>query len=430
MGGDGDLLPAAARRARRPPGPRDALADAGAVRPARGRRRRASASSPSCARCGPRRTGATSRRPRTRVARELERSAGCTRRRPSASRRAAATSSAAFAPHVTWTSLGHPRRAAAAGHRRRRAAPGRRRDRLAPRALRRTGTAASGCRSAGTRRGSTRCSRRPACTRRASTSPTSSATARRPAAAAAQRRRAAARADRPRADGPRVARRRLPVGGDYRDTTTHTEHRHTPWAVDGAPYDPARAAEQVRAHARDFAERRRGGWRRRARGLRARHRAARALLARGGRLAGGDDRGVRGGGRRAGAARRRAGRRRRRAGPAELPATSWGSRATSPPGARRRPPSWRGRRARRSCACSPPAPIPARARCASCWPSRPPTGRFGVDARDAPARTRASGPSGTPPSSSARSPIRPESVPVCATLHLLSTCRTVNFRVS
>ncbi len=45
-----------------------------------------------------------------------------------------------------------------------------------------------------------------------------------------------------------------PSAAAYRNTRNHTEYRHTPWAVDGAPYDPARGAEQVRAHARDFAE--------------------------------------------------------------------------------------------------------------------------------------------------------------------------------
>ena len=44
-----------------------------------------------------------------------------------------------------------------------------------------------------------------------------------------------------------------PSAGAYRNTRRHTEYRHTPWAVDGAAYDPARAAEQVRAHAREFA---------------------------------------------------------------------------------------------------------------------------------------------------------------------------------
>ena len=62
----------------------------------------------------------------------------------------------------------------------------------------------------------------------------------------------------------------------------------------------------------------------------------------------------------------------------------------------------------------------------------PPGLRLGVrrDARDrGPLLARAAR-SATPPGSSARSPIRPESVPPCATLHLLSTCLTVNFRVS
>ena len=44
-----------------------------------------------------------------------------------------------------------------------------------------------------------------------------------------------------------------PSAGAYRNTRRHTEYRHTPWAVDGAAYDPARAAAQVQAHARDFA---------------------------------------------------------------------------------------------------------------------------------------------------------------------------------
>ena len=43
-----------------------------------------------------------------------------------------------------------------------------------------------------------------------------------------------------------------PSHGAYRNTRRYTEHRHTPWAVDGAPYDPARAAAQVRADAEHF----------------------------------------------------------------------------------------------------------------------------------------------------------------------------------
>jgi 1,4-alpha-glucan branching enzyme len=43
-----------------------------------------------------------------------------------------------------------------------------------------------------------------------------------------------------------------PARGAYRDTNRLTEHRHQAWAVDGAPYDPARAAAQARADAADF----------------------------------------------------------------------------------------------------------------------------------------------------------------------------------
>ena len=82
--------------------------------------------------------------------------------------RSAATCSARSAPHVAG-----PRRrrtpCCRCCHRRRRAAAAADRDRRAPRALRRAGAAASGCPSARTRRGSTRCSRRPACTPPAST---------------------------------------------------------------------------------------------------------------------------------------------------------------------------------------------------------------------------------------------------------------------
>jgi 1,4-alpha-glucan branching enzyme len=46
-----------------------------------------------------------------------------------------------------------------------------------------------------------------------------------------------------------------PSHAAYRNTRRYTEHRHTPWAVDGAPYDPARAAAQVRADAEHFVSR-------------------------------------------------------------------------------------------------------------------------------------------------------------------------------
>jgi 1,4-alpha-glucan branching enzyme len=45
-----------------------------------------------------------------------------------------------------------------------------------------------------------------------------------------------------------------PSAAAYRNTRNYTDHRHTPWAVDGAPYDPERGAAQAREHAREFAE--------------------------------------------------------------------------------------------------------------------------------------------------------------------------------
>jgi 1,4-alpha-glucan branching enzyme len=46
-----------------------------------------------------------------------------------------------------------------------------------------------------------------------------------------------------------------PSHGAYRDTHRLTERRHQAWAVDGAPYDPARGAAQARADAEDFVAR-------------------------------------------------------------------------------------------------------------------------------------------------------------------------------
>jgi len=46
-----------------------------------------------------------------------------------------------------------------------------------------------------------------------------------------------------------------PSRGAYRDTHRLTEHRHQTWAVDGAAYDPARAAALARADAADFVAR-------------------------------------------------------------------------------------------------------------------------------------------------------------------------------
>ena len=170
---------------------------------------------------------------------------------------------------------------------------------------------------------------------------------------------------------------------------------------------------------------------RRARGLRARHRAARALLARGRRLARRGDRGVRRGGRRAapGSTPRCAATEAVPA-PAELPGHELG-RAARPrdleraAGGRAR----HGARARRSCACSAPGrpSEPARAARAAGAPGlrlgvrRDPRDRRSVLARAgrrarrrARARARRSG---------------RNRLPHCATLHLHSTCRTLDFRV-
>src|SRR5215207_7266647 len=46
-----------------------------------------------------------------------------------------------------------------------------------------------------------------------------------------------------------------PSRGSYRDTHRLTGHSHQAWAVDGAPYVPARAARQARADAEDFVAR-------------------------------------------------------------------------------------------------------------------------------------------------------------------------------
>ena len=435
VGGDGDLLPAAGSTCSTPtPGAsrsRSPRCCATSSRPTAS----ASASSPSCARSGRRRTGATSRRPRTPgVARELERSAGLyarggralrgARGRPRR-RRSRRTWPGPRRPPTPccrcWppppacgssSASGSPRTASASG----------------------TGTAASGCRSAGTRRGSTRCSRRPACTR-SCVDLTDVLGYGSPAQLRPLRSDA----------GPLLVpidralmdlvwhNERLPVG---RRLPQHAPpHRAPPHAV-GGRRRALRPGARRRAGSRARARLRRGGGAaaggRRARGLRARHRAARALLARGGRLAGGDDRGVR---------RWRAsswspldaalaGVEPRRPPEPSCPTRAGASRATSPPGARRRRPSSRGGRATAELRVLGAGRPSRRARAARA--AGPPGLRLGLrrhprDGRPVLARA---GRRRTPPSSSARSPIRPESVPLCATLHLLSTCLTLDFRVS
>ena len=232
MGGDGDLLPAAARRARR-----------GARAASRSRSRRCcatssrrtgcpSASSPSCARCGPRRTGATSPRPRTpRWRASSSAPPASTPRPPSASRRAAATSSAR-SPRTPpgprrpptpccrcWPPTAGVRLQLGDG------------DRRAPPPLRALGRRplAARVRARAVARRRARGGRRPRRLRR----PHRRARLRRPgpAAPAAQRRRPAARPDRPRDHGPRLAHERLPVA---RRLPQHAPlHRAPPHAVGG-----------------------------------------------------------------------------------------------------------------------------------------------------------------------------------------------------
>ena len=175
VGGDGDLLSAAARRARRRARAGHAVADARALRPARGAggaralprlpARRAARDAPARPRGG----GGSARSRASSSARP-----GSTPRPPSASRRAAATLPA----RSRRTPPGPPRRPTRCCRCwRRRPGCGCSSRRGSPRTAGAsgTGTAGCGCRSARTRRGSTRCSRRRASMRPASISPTCSA---------------------------------------------------------------------------------------------------------------------------------------------------------------------------------------------------------------------------------------------------------------
>ena len=114
-----------------------------------------------------------------------------------------------------------------------------------------------------------------------------------------------------------VERRRLPGSGAYRDYHHHTVHHHNPWNNAGGAYDHEAALALARAHAADFVashaargspKRARARLRRAAGrgtgGVRTRHRAARPLVVRGHRLAASRRAGVRAPGAGAGAARR------------------------------------------------------------------------------------------------------------------------------
>ena len=229
---------------------RHAVAHAGAVRPARGARGRRAL--PRLPARRPRRDPPPRRR-RGRGARARARARALRRRLrarpPSASRRAAATCSARFAPHAAWTSSAThavlPLLATTAG-----AAPAARdRDRRAPPPLRdlaRRPLAARVRLRAVARRGA-----RGGGGARRLRRPHRRARLRRPgpAAPAAHGGRAAARADRPRDHRPRLAHERLPVA---RRLPQHAPlHRAPPHAVGGRRRAPTTPRARPRRCARD-----------------------------------------------------------------------------------------------------------------------------------------------------------------------------------
>ena len=264
VGGDRDLATCRCSTCSSDGAPADALAHAGAVRPARGAGRRRALRCASCATCardshaldvdGLRAGGEheLARRARARGGRLRARGRALrgARRRP-ARRAARRTRRGPRRPPTRCCRCWRPTPACGCSSR-----PGSTRTARARSAT--LGAAASGCRSARTRRGSTRCSRRPACTRRASTSPTCSAAAR------AAHLRAAARRRPGRCSCRSTARRSSSCGATAATrptaptatTTTARSHHHRPWANDGARLRPrARALAQAREHAADFVAR-------------------------------------------------------------------------------------------------------------------------------------------------------------------------------
>ena len=255
------MLPAAARPARARRRRDHALADAGAVRPARGARAGRALPGASCARCARRRTrwtspacaraGTTSWRPSWRRSRDDY-------ARAAAALRGAGRRPARRARALRGVDLGrHPRGAAAAGHRRRRAPPGRPGDRVATAPASARGAAASGCPSARTRRGWTRCSRRPGvhatCVDLTDVLGRGAPEQLRPLA---QRGRPAAGADGPRDRRAGVERRRLPrARGLPRLPPPHDPPPPRRGPTTAAPTTARRARAQAREHAADFVAR-------------------------------------------------------------------------------------------------------------------------------------------------------------------------------
>ena len=257
MGGDRDVLPAAARPPRRRRAAH-AVADAGPVRPARGAGRAGPLPRVPRRRSASSRTAATSRRPRgerrrRRRARALgARSYERARERLASGRRPARARSAATSPgprrrRTRSCRCSPPTPACACS-----CAPGSTRTAAASATA---GAAGCGCPSARTRRGSTRCSRRPACTPSCVdlTDVLEPDEHLRPLRT---RGRPAARADRPRDDRARLEPRRLP--GGRRATATTTTSRRTataPGPTTARRTTPTRAADAARRHAADFVAR-------------------------------------------------------------------------------------------------------------------------------------------------------------------------------
>ena len=425
MGGDRRQLPAAARAARRRCAA-DAVADAGAVRPARGPRRAGALRDASSRRCAATRTSEDVAGLRAggheQLARELERSWGDYEPALERFARRGGDLLGALAPHAQWTSSAThavlPLLATDAGVRLQvqsgvdvppRAASG---ERLA------RGLLAAGVRHAPWLERALDGRRRARRLRRAD----------QPLRTRRERAPAAARRASPGWCSCRSTARTIslvwsdagyPAAGAYRDYHHHTVHQHKPWGNDGGAYDHARRAGAARASTPPTSSRARSrAWARPARGLPGGGLAVCALdtellghwwyegvaWLRGGR------RGVLSPGPRAGAPGRCAGAPSR--APARLRGRSqaWAGRAaggraaTCPPGRVRPSPRWPSPRARpssRSLAAGAARRAPPR--CASCSRCRPATGRSWSPARS-PRRTRASASRATGGRSRARSP--------------------------
>ena len=221
-----------------------------------------------------------------------------------------------------------------------------------------------------------------------------------------------------------------PSHGAYRDTTASPTRRHHAVGERRRALRPGarrRAGPRARRATSSRASRRAGG----RRAVRCARSTPSCSGTAGTRASTGWPRCSRRATRRARAGRRsttRWARRRRRRRRPSCPARAGASRATSRPGARRRRPSWPGARARPSCACSAAGRPSATAALRELLALQASDWAF-ADPRDRRRRTRASAPTATPPSSSARSPTGRNRSRRCATWRLRSTADR-DFRVS